>query len=116
MIMIKEYDFEYAPSKTNPYIPADLLQQDEEFKRQDQKRAIRLAKEEARKANGGASAVGADEEFDISGKFGDEFDEEIYDTDGMQVLEFDLSQEDDDGDYYDESEENIVGEESEEEE
>ena len=31
LVMVDEFDFEFAPGMTNPYIPSDLLQKDAEY-------------------------------------------------------------------------------------
>ena len=35
LIMIDEYDFEFSPSMTNPYIPEELLEKDDIFNRKN---------------------------------------------------------------------------------
>ena len=50
LIMIDKYDFDFAPGKTNPYIPAELLEQDDLFlankKRNEQDAGIEDEEEE----------------------------------------------------------------------
>ena len=38
LVMVDEYDFEFNPGLTNPYIPQELLEKDSEYEQQQQMR------------------------------------------------------------------------------
>lgn len=40
LVMVDEYDFEFAPGMTNPYIPGDLLERDVLFEEEEERRKI----------------------------------------------------------------------------
>ena len=85
VIMIGEYDFDFSPAKTNPYIPPELLAQDEIILARERKR------EELRWGRG--DVVDDDDEVDGVGE------------NDMSVMMYDLSEEGGDDDYDEDDEE-----------
>ena len=83
LIMIDRFDFDFAPSKTNPYIPIELLEQDAEILAREKMR------EEKELAWGRGESMGVGEE----GEGADEEEEE-----GAFVMYYNLADEDDAGD------------------
>ena len=88
LIMIDRFDFDFSPSKTNPYIPKELLDQDAEIVRRDKER------EEKELQWGRGESVGVEE--------GEGDGEEAF------VMYYELDdEEDDEGEDWDESDDEM---------
>jgi len=81
LIMIDRFDFDFSPSKTNPYIPTELLQQDEEILMREKMR------EERKAMWGRGESEGVGEDCVEDGQ---------VDDDEMIVIYHDLDDEEDD--------------------
>jgi len=101
LVMVDEYDFEFAPGMTNPYIPGDLLERDVLFEEEEERRKISKG---SRDGAGGKKETKPEPEeewrpFRSGGYMDDDPDELVgfNDDDAWNLLE--EPEDDDDVDY-----------------
>ena len=94
LVMVDEYDFEFSPGQTNPYIPAELLEEDAKYYDSDgERRAMLVEAPEGEAENvqwrpftkGGYMDVDSDEllGFDEDGEW-DLLEDESFDPENFE--------------------------------